>query len=118
MGKGQVRGQGWAERAHLAEKRFVGHDRRLRRGEVPFDAVGEEPFWTVREVVELQRGTEHRPVNAAPRYDTEGFRLFEAVAEVCDTCSDFEAGRLVPVSWCPLALAAWKVEEEKLWTRW
>lgn len=42
---------------------------------------------------------DHLPVDYRPEWADR----FEAVADVCGTCSDFEAGRLVPVSFCPEA---------------
>lgn len=34
-------------------------------------------------------------------YRPDGVSRHEAPADVCDPCSDFEVGRLVPVSFCP-----------------
>lgn len=45
-------------------------------------------------------------VNIRPLiYRPEGESRHATPAEVCDTCSDFDAGRLVPVAFCPAALA-------------
>lgn len=43
---------------------------------------------------------DHVPVDYRP----EGETRHAVPAEVCGTCSDFEAGRLVPVAFCPAAL--------------
>lgn len=51
--------------------------------------------------------TDHLPVDYRP----DGASRHETPAEVCGTCSDFESGRLVPVSFCPTA-AAHSAEEE------
>lgn len=48
----------------------------------------------------LQYGS-HLPVSYRPQWADR----FEAVADVCGMCSDFEFGRLVPVSFCPEASA-------------
>lgn len=48
---------------------------------------------------------DHLPVQYRPRWADR----FETPADVCDTCSDFGQGRLVPVSFCPLA--AYKCEQ-------
>jgi hypothetical protein len=45
----------------------------------------------------FRQTSDHLPVSYRP----EGADRFEVVADVCTTCSDFEAGRLVPVSFCP-----------------
>lgn len=41
----------------------------------------------------------HTPVHYRP----EGESRFTTPAEVCDTCSDFETGKLVPASFCEQA---------------
>ena len=43
--------------------------------------------------------TEHIPVDYRPK----GASRHSVQADVCGTCSDFAAGRLVPVSFCPEA---------------
>lgn len=47
---------------------------------------------------------EHYPVQIGTR-DAEGYRTFGTPGDVCSACSDPEAGRWVPVSQCPTALA-------------
>lgn len=42
---------------------------------------------------------DHSPVDYRP----VGIDRTETPADVCGTCSDFELGRLVPVSFCPAA---------------
>lgn len=49
----------------------------------------------------------HLPISYRP----EGQDRFTAPADVCGTCSDFESGKLVPVSFCPEA----KVKSEELY---
>jgi hypothetical protein len=53
----------------------------------------------------------HEPVD----YRSPGQDRFETPAEVCGTCSDFDSGTLVPVSFCPAAMA--KSEEIEAWRR-
>jgi hypothetical protein len=38
-------------------------------------------------------------------YRQPGQTRHEIPAEVCDTCSDFNSGQLVPVAFCPMAKA-------------
>jgi hypothetical protein len=47
----------------------------------------------------------HLPVDYRGRFEQEESR-FGPPAQVCDTCSDLEAGVLVPVAFCPPAAAA------------
>jgi hypothetical protein len=47
----------------------------------------------------------HLPVDYRGEFEHDENR-FGPPGEVCDTCSDFNAGRLVPVSFCPNASAA------------
>lgn len=51
----------------------------------------------------------HLPIDYRPA----GESRHSPPAEVCGTCSDFDAGRLVPVSFCEQAKAA--SEEFHLW---
>jgi hypothetical protein len=50
---------------------------------------------------------DHLPISYRP----EGVDRFMAPADVCGTCSDFESGRLVPVSFCPEA----KIKSDELY---
>jgi len=50
-------------------------------------------------------GTSHLPVDYRGQFEHQESR-FGPPGEVCDTCSDFDAGRLVPVSFCPDATEA------------
>jgi hypothetical protein len=45
----------------------------------------------------------HRAVQIGT-HDSEGRRTFSTPGDVCDTCSDFERGLLVPVTECPKSL--------------
>lgn len=47
----------------------------------------------------------HLPVDYRGRFEHAESR-FGPPGEVCDTCSDFDAGRLVPVSFCEPASSA------------
>ncbi len=49
-------------------------------------------------------GQHHADLYWTPEEEREYGRVFTP-AEICDTCSDIPAGRLVPVSFCPTALA-------------
>lgn len=50
----------------------------------------------------MRQLTDHLPVHYRPVWADR----FEIPADVCGFCSDFEAGRLVPVSFCPAAKQA------------
>lgn len=53
----------------------------------------------------------HLPVQIGTR-DAEGYRTFAVPGDVCAECSDFETGRMVPISFCPRALAAYDREAQ------
>lgn len=50
--------------------------------------------------MEPQKSGEHEPVHYYDKDSTPGVNI---PAEVCGTCSDFEAGVLVPASFCETA---------------
>jgi hypothetical protein len=52
----------------------------------------------------------HLPMQIGTR-DAEGYRTFSTPGDVCSTCSDEQAGRWVPVTDCPVALAM----HDELW---
>lgn len=117
--KGRVRGQGHAARATVAEQRAVGRARRLDRGQLPDDLGASWLDWVAYmtgelldgealpdEPVVFERVDGHVPVDVVAHHDIEGWRNFRPPAYVCGACSDLEAGRYVPVSFCPAANAA------------
>jgi hypothetical protein len=51
----------------------------------------------------------HVPVQIGTR-DEEGHRTFDVPGDVCEGCSDPDAGRWVPVNQCPIAWPRFKAE--------
>jgi hypothetical protein len=49
----------------------------------------------------------HLPVDYRGRFEHEESR-FGPPGDICDTCSDFERGQLVPISFCERAGAAFE----------
>jgi hypothetical protein len=48
-------------------------------------------------------------------HDAEGWRTHTTPGDVCLGCSDADAGRWVPVSECPTALATYELERSEWW---